>query len=294
MSADVVTTVLAAAATYDLTDLPTAKDELAITDTADDTRLGRYISQVSKAVINDCNRVFAPELVQDVFDLSRPGYRVRGGRSALQLSRWPVLAVTSVVQNNAATPTTLVLNTDFRVDAADGLLLRLSADTGRVIDWEPFPTTVIYTAGFGAVVTEAHTIPGAPYAVTVGQADVFSCDQAVSYANGAAFTRVAANPAQGQYSVAAGAYTFNAADSGQASVAFTYCTLDVPDDVADAVLRLITARYRAKGRDPALIQRDQPGMGTERYWFGGAPGQTGPFPPDVETLLDNYRMPVSA
>lgn len=299
MGYSVVSTVLSSAASYDLTDLGTVRDELSIAenDTSDDSWLTRAIGQVSKAIERHTKRVFVPEVVQDVFDIQQDPYpyQTPGGFAALQLSRWPVLAVSSVVQMLAVGMTqTLVEGTDFRTDPKTGALLRLNKFTGVVTIWEALPVTVQYTAGFGALVQESHTVPAAaPYQVPVSQASAFSCDVSVSYASGTALTPVAANPAQGQYSVSTGTYTFNAADEGQA-LSFAYATAAIPDDLVEICLRLITARYSAKDRDPNLIQQDTPGVGTQRWWFGGAPGQKGAFAPDIEAALDEYRVPTMA
>lgn len=297
MSYSVVTTILSAAASADLTDLATAKDELSITDASSDAWLTRALAQVSAAIGVYCKRGFAPECVQDAFDIQQDPYpyQTPGGFPSLELTRWPLLGLVSVTQTIAlGTPQTLVQDTDFRLDPTNGRLLRLNPFTGVVTLWEALPVSAVYTAGYGALVQESHTVPGTPFQVAVAQASTFSCNQQVSYANGTVLTPVAANPAQGQYSYTpAGLYTFNPADAGQ-SLSFAYATLSVPDDLVDATLRLVTARFKAKDRDPALIQRDQPGLGTERYWFGGAPGQKGPFPPDVQALLDAYRTPTVA
>lgn len=303
MGYSVVTTVLSAAASQNLTDLPTAKTELAITDTdtSNDAWLAQAIGQVSASIGRYCKRAFAPEQIQDVFDVEQDPYpyQTPGGFSALELSHWPVLEVASVIQTLApgATPTTqpLVAGTDYRLDARTGRLLRLNPFTGVVTTWEAIPVTVIYAAGYGALVQESHVVPATPYQVTVGQAAEFSCDLGVTYANGTALTPVGANPAVGQYAVniTTGVYTFAAADSGQ-TLAFTYATIAIPADLVEIVLRLVTGRFRAKGRDPALIQRDQPGLGTERWWFGPAPGQKGAFPPDIESALEHYRVPTLA
>jgi hypothetical protein len=90
---------------------------------------------------------------------------------------------------------------------------------------------------------------------------------------------------------ATGVYTFAAAETGQ-TLTFAYATFVAPDDLVEIALRLITSRFKAKDRDPALVQQDTPGIGTQRWWFGGAPGQKGPFPPDVEAALDGYRSMV--
>jgi hypothetical protein len=56
---------------------------------------------------------------------------------------------------------------------------------------------------------------------------------------------VASAPSTGQYSVAAGTYTFNAGDAG-AAVAISYGY--VPQDVAQAALELAAERFRAADR----------------------------------------------
>ena len=69
----------------------------------------------------------------------------------------------------------------------------------------------------------------------------------------------------------------------------------IPGDLSGAALRMITARWKARGRDPLLMSRDQPGaLGSERYWVGGVPGVRGPFPQEIAAVLDLYRVPVTA
>jgi hypothetical protein len=67
-------------------------------------------------------------------------------------------------------------------------------------------------------VTETATIPGtAPYAVSVEFATLWDADRGVVYgATGVALVKVAANPTEGKYSVAAGVYTFAVADKSKA------------------------------------------------------------------------------
>lgn len=67
--------------------------------------------------------------------------------------------------------------------------------------------------------SEVHTVPAGGGAVqlnipTGASAPTFDADKGVQYAaSGQLLTQVAANPVQGQYTVAAGAYTFAAADA---------------------------------------------------------------------------------
>lgn len=65
--------------------------------------------------------------------------------------------------------------------------------------------------------TTGATIPSTPYTITptVPSSGTWTADLGVRNANGLQLTRVASAPATGQYSVAAGVYTFAAADAGQ-------------------------------------------------------------------------------
>ena len=83
-----------------------------------------------------------------------------------------------------------------------------------------FNQTVI-TGTLLPATNEAHAIPGSSsYTVTVTNAAAFAQDMGVTYAGGPNAGRylqqVASAPAQGQYSVAAGVYTFAAADASVA------------------------------------------------------------------------------
>jgi len=65
-----------------------------------------------------------------------------------------------------------------------------------------------------SVIGESGTIPGTPFQVTVANSAQWTADQGVVYtATGLPLKRVASGPIAGQYSVAAGVYTFAAADT---------------------------------------------------------------------------------
>lgn len=223
----IVTTVLTPAANYDLTTLANIKDDLAIpaTDTSSDATLARFITEQSQLVAQYCNRVFPIETVQDTITLDRDAYpyQVPGQQAVLQLSRWPVVAVNSVVdQVIAGVSNTLVDGTDYLVDAAHGWLTRIDPATGMPIGWRADQYSVIYQTGL--------------------------------------FTPGFSTP---------------------------------PADLEMAVLRLVTARFKARGRDPFLRSQGEPGVGQEQYWIGALPGQSAPFPPDIAAVLEKYRVPVA-
>lgn len=223
----IATTVLTPAENCDLTTLANIKDDLAIpaTDTSSDTTLARFITEQSELVAQYCNRVFPIETVQDTIILDRDAYpyQVPGQQAVLQLSRWPVVAVISVVDQVATgVSNTLVAGVDFLVDAALGWLTRIEPTTGMPINWRADQYTVQYQAGL-----------------------------------------------------------------------FTPGTTNLPADLEMAVLRLVTARFKARGRDPFLRSQGEPGVGQEQYWIGALPGQSGPFPPDIAAVLEKYRVPVA-
>jgi hypothetical protein len=145
---------------------------------------------------------------------------------------------------------------DYRLDAQAGLL-RLNPWTGTGTNWEAIPVAVTYAGGYGAHGSE-HVVPAtAPYQITIDAAG-WACDIGVICPDGTPLTRASGLPGAGQYAVSNRVYTFAAADAGQ-SLALSFATAEVPDDLAATCLRLITARYKSRGRDPNLIQRETPG-----------------------------------
>lgn len=264
-------------------------------NTGSDSWLRRAISNVSASVATYCQRVFLPELIEDVLDFQQDPYpyQTPGGVSSLQLSRWPVVALVSVEQiTSPGQRETLSDGTDFRLNAELGELVRLNRYTGAASTWDTTPLVVRYAAGFGVAVQEEHSVPAVtPFTITPNDT-AFSCDIGVS-ADGTALERVTGAPATGQYSVAAGVYRFNAAQAG-AAVTLDFASKAVPPDLVDVTLRVITARHHARGRDPLLVSIDTEEVGTKRWWVGGTPGQSGPFTPEIAGMLDQYNMPVVA
>lgn len=293
-----ITTVLAAGKSQDLTDLATVKDELRIlaANTADDSWLRRAISNVSAAVATYCQRVFLPELIEDVLDFQQDPYpyQTPGGVTSLQLSRWPVVSLISVEQiTSPGQREALTEGTDFRLNAEIGELVRINRYTGAPTTWDTTPLAVRYVGGFGQRAQEEHTVPAvAPFTITPTDT-AFSCDIAVSLTDGTALDRVTGTPAGGEYAISAGIYRFNAAQAGQ-TLTLDFASKAVPPDLVDVTLRVITGRHHARGRDPLLVSIDTDDVGTKRWWVGGSPGQTGPFPPEIAGMLDQYNMPVVA
>ena len=221
MPRNVLTTVVTAAASVALTDLATVKDDWQVTVTTDDPFLTRAITRCSRAAANFCNRTFGIETVQDLITLSRdkwPG-AVLERPELLQLTRWPIVAITSVTVDG----TTLVEGTDFLTDQTAGQLQRLNA-CGSMTPWTGKTITVIYSAGY--------VLPGQP--------------------------------------AVAGAQ-------------------NLPDDITDAVSRMVYTRYAERQRDPLIRSEKAEGVYSVEYL---TPSGDGNLSSDVEDLLGNYRVPV--
>ncbi len=281
-------TVAIAAANYNLTDLASAKDELSISNTTHDAFLTRKIVQASEAIATYCQRVFAVERLTETFYFidDDSNLNVDSSPAPLQVSRFPVLRIASLTENAV----TLVEGTDFVVDPKTGQINRLNCIGTGMRRWYCGPVVVTYDGGYGKTATQTASLPvsGGPYTITVTNAATFALDVCVTRDDGTVFTAVTGTPGAGQYKVAAGVYTFNAANAGNTfDIAYDFTA--TPADLAQAALKLIVMWFKGKGRDPMQTSHAEPGIGEDRWFVGGIPGQTGPFPPDIEGLVAPYR-----
>jgi hypothetical protein len=92
---------------------------------------------------------------------------------------------------------------------------------GYRMEWQGATLWVTSSTPAGS---ETDAVPGSPYKITVQNTGIVSGDSGVKYATtGSPLTKVASNPATGQYAVSAGVYTFSAGDNGaQVSISYTY------------------------------------------------------------------------
>jgi len=283
-------TVAIAAASYNLTDLASAKDELAIptATTMHDAFLTRKISQASIAIATYCARVFAVERLVETFYFidDDSNMNIDSSPAPLQVSRFPVVRIASLTENGIA----LVEGTDFVVDQATGQINRLNCIGSGMRRWYCGPVVVTYDGGLGKTVTQNSSLPlsAGPYTITVANAATWALDVSVTRDDGTVFTAVTGTPAAGQYKVAAGVYTFNAANAGE-TFAIAYDYTATPADLSQAALKLVVMWFRSKSRDPMQVSHAEPGIGEDRWFVGGVPNQAGPFPPDIEGLVAPYR-----
>jgi hypothetical protein len=66
----------------------------------------------------------------------------------------------------------------------------------------------------------------------------------------------------------------------------------IPPDVVEAVVLLVKHRWFSRKRDPYLRQENIPGVIESAWWIAQGPGTNGNLPPDVEDMLQKYRVPV--
>lgn len=101
-----------------------------------------------------------------------------------------------------------------------------------------------YITGY-VVQNEAWTIPATPFVITALQPNgTWGQDDGLTIA-GVAGVPVNGTPTTGQYSVAAGVYTFAAADTGKAVVLnYSY----IPSDIEQACIEMVGEKYSYKGR----------------------------------------------
>lgn len=147
-----IVNVTTLAPSYNLIDIMTCKTLLGITNTAQDAVLTLWIANASTAVRNFCNNPFVIETMTEQYWPPRDGWpgSVRADTQPLQVSRWPVTGVTSVIETITGTPTTLVQGTDYLLDAPVGQLIRL--DTfGYPKGWRSNPIAVVYAAGYATI-----------------------------------------------------------------------------------------------------------------------------------------------
>ncbi len=297
MSVECITSVLVAstacspASPYDLTDLATVKDELSVKSSDNDTFLQRAITQASRVIANYCNRTFTVETIQDQIYIEQDPYpyQVPGGVYPLQLSRWPL--------------------TNFAV-------IGFTGNTHSNVIVDGISSTKGLIAGMPVFVADG-SLPAGTLIKTVTPVSIELNVPASSQANGVSFTtgiQVVQTRTVGDtqtliygqdfiidalrgWLIRVNPWTAISVkwEAEPVTVQYQAGYSPIPDDLVEACLKLVTARFRARGRDPMLTERAIPGaVGSERYWVGASPGQRGSLPPEVEALVDQYRVPVTS
>lgn len=132
-----ILTVVTPSDTFDLTEIGRVKREMNITDSDRDELLTDLIHEESASFADMCTRVFASETVTETF-------YIRWLRcEPLSLARYPVTSITSITEDGVTLDPTL-----YELDAASGLLHRLSAAGSFRSTWMGSRTIVTYVGGY--------------------------------------------------------------------------------------------------------------------------------------------------
>lgn len=140
---DSLLTVSAPATNRKLATAATLRTELGVSDSVlPDARADDLILRASKAAEKYCGRVFAKETLAEIFRPQSWCHVPAVQRGIMQLARYPVVSVSSVVEDG----TTLAAGTDYETDTVAGQVFRLSGDSR--IGWSGGKVTVAYIAGY--------------------------------------------------------------------------------------------------------------------------------------------------
>jgi len=269
-----------------LTTLANAKSWANVTTTNDDQLITRLIGNASRFILSYLQR-------RTLFQWSPSDVYDGVGNSRQILRHWPVLSVTSVTVDYQTIIQYQVPQQPNPYYTQYGCGWVLEPWSGyppgrpQAVDLRGFRFTrgnsnvqIVYTAGF-VVQNEAQTVPSSgSYTVAVNAPNGnWAVDQGVTYASsGTALAPVASSPAQGQYSVSAGVYTFNSADSAQAVlISYSY----IPSDIEEACIELVGERYRYRNRI-GEVSKSLGGQETTSY-------SQKDMPDFLKTVLQPYR-----
>lgn len=227
-----------------LTTLPNVKSWLGVTTANDDGFL--------QLLINNSSRFIHTFLQRRVLFYSANSEIQDGYNTAtIYLKKYPVLSVSSLIVGTQTIPVLAAGDTSSMgaiLDPFDGQPPGSpQALSLRGYRFRPGQSNISiqYTSGY-VIQNEPYTISGSSLVYTVNAPyGNWGADNGVTYANGNKLTPVSDSPAQGQYEVTNGIYTFAAADAG-ASILISYSY--IPSDLEQACIELVGERYRYKNR----------------------------------------------
>lgn len=241
---------------YDLVDLTDLKAWLDVQSSNDDELLSRLITQISRTILTHLDRA---SILPTVHSETRDG----GNETELILRQWPVTAIQSLAIDGVSIQAASTLmpggarTNGYVVEPASvappGRMQKLAL-RGKFFNCGVQNVVISYQAGY-QISGEAALVPlSAPYAVAAqAPYGAWASDGGVAYSNGTALVAVAANPGTGQYSVAAGIYTFAAGDADRAvTLTYGYVPADLAFCCMDWAAELYAYRDRIGQRSKSL------------------------------------------
>lgn len=316
-SSYVLTTLVTAPTSAGLTTLANVKDELdiAANDTSNDVRLTRFIREESASIAGICSRVFGLATWADEFRPQRGvrGEGVRAASNPLKLTKCPLATGAVIFTGN--THSNLLID---GIPSTAGLFAGMSVFGSGIQGSSPTPVfgsgipagaTIVSVSPTGIILSAPATATASAVSFTAGLSVVetvgttstqliagtdFEIDTGSLLPGDEGASRLYRLDTLGNPRTWPGAQILVTYQSGYALPNDTYGAqiATLPSDLESVCIRLVVWRFRVRGRDPMLTERTQPQtIGTERYWVGSTPGQTGPYSNEIMAMINNYRQP---
>lgn len=235
------------------------KTWLGITSTQDDAVLSAIITSISNEILTYLGR---PILNSQSFTETRDGT----GTARMMVLNFPLTAVASLTIDGVAISVSgSGVNPGYVFDQFSIALVGvppylLDGGSSTQLYSSPFifrsgkqNVVINYTAGFSgttSVTGELQTIPAAaPYQLVPFNPYPGFTDAGVSYAGGAALTKVSGTPTTGQYAVnqQTGLYTFASGDASR-QVALSYSYGALPPGLTQAAKEICAEKYQGRKR----------------------------------------------
>lgn len=303
----VITKLITPPFTSSLTTLSNVKDELTIDsdNSTFDKVLKRYIAEESARIAGECNRVFGLATWQDEF---RPQESIRGEgvsipNNPLMLSRWPLTAnVVSLTGSIHGTKIVDALSSTVGLYAGQlifgaGIVNGTTIVSVNAMSGSLLLSTVATATSQGVALTTGlqvtETVGGVGKVLTygtdfeVGQGTLLPGDEGVGE-----LYRLNQNGNPRNWAVQKIVVMYQAGYCLPGSP-LQNLVPTMPADLEGVCLETVTGRYRGRGRDPLVRAFEQPNLGRTEYWVGAAPGQSGPYPNEIMSVLNRYRQPVT-
>jgi hypothetical protein len=305
----IITTLITPPLSSLLTTLPNVKDELGFEagDTTKDGTLKRYINQESANIAGHCNRVFGFATWQDEFRPQKGiwGEGVKGANNPLTLTKWPLTAQVIAFTGNTYSTT-----------AMDTLSTTVGLFPGQLVFGPGITngTTIksINATGNSLMLSQATTATASAVAcntsLQVLESLVVGTSKTLVYGTDFEIQQSASLP--GDESVGM-LYRLNELGHPrtwpaaqivvmyQAGYALPGSPVQgwvplMPSDLEGVVIDNVVQRWQNKGRDLTVRATERPTTGRTEWWVGASPGQQGPYPNDIMSIVNRYRVPVTA
>jgi hypothetical protein len=320
----VLTTLVSAPLTLALTTLANVKDELDLTtiDVSNDTRLTRFIAEESASIARYCNRVFGLATWQDEFRTQQDirGEGIHAANNPLKLVKWPLATgavlfagnsnvgdpnITAIPSTAGLFPGMPVFGTGlqgtqltpiFASGVQPGAVIQTVSPTSILLSLPMTASNVGTSFTAGISVIEAGHVASHSKQLIAGQdyeIDTGSLAPGDEGASRLFRLNLRGHPKTWKNRNAI-LVTYQAGYALPNDTSYGANVATLPVDLQSACIRLVVWRFRARGRDPTLRARQQPNLGSEQYWVGAIPGQNGPWPNDIMSVVNAYRQPVVA